>query len=116
MQDLPPRTAAGRNPEDDVACGRPQVAVDWLSRSLHSLVQDGKPHGNNSLQLKTHGLPQSPRTPGDSLTAAQVVTVGLKYAGDVWEYGDHGNFRNHYKVRELGKDHGREKERGRKPR
>jgi hypothetical protein len=27
--------------------------------------------------------------------------------GDVWEYGDHGNFRNHYKVRELGKDHGR---------
>jgi hypothetical protein len=24
-----------------------------------------------------------------------------------WEYGDHGNFRNHYKVRELGKDHGR---------
>ncbi len=27
--------------------------------------------------------------------------------GDVWEYGDHGNFRNHYKIRELGKDHGR---------
>jgi hypothetical protein len=27
--------------------------------------------------------------------------------GDVWEYGEHGNFRNHYKVRELGKDHGR---------
>ena len=27
--------------------------------------------------------------------------------GDVWEYGDHGNFRNHYNVRELGKDHGR---------
>ena len=27
--------------------------------------------------------------------------------GDVWEYGDHGNFRNHYKVHELGKDHGR---------
>jgi len=27
--------------------------------------------------------------------------------GDVWEYGDHGNFRNHYKVRELGKDHDR---------
>ncbi len=27
--------------------------------------------------------------------------------GDVWEYGDHGNFRNHYKVREFGKDHGR---------
>jgi hypothetical protein len=25
--------------------------------------------------------------------------------GDVWEYGDHGNFRNHYKVHELGKDH-----------
>jgi hypothetical protein len=27
--------------------------------------------------------------------------------GDVWEYGDHGNFRNHYKIHELGKDHGR---------
>jgi hypothetical protein len=27
--------------------------------------------------------------------------------GDVWEYGDHGNFRNHYKVHELGKDHDR---------
>jgi hypothetical protein len=21
--------------------------------------------------------------------------------GDVWEYGDHGNFRNHYKVHEV---------------
>ena len=28
-------------------------------------------------------------------------------SGEVWEYGDHGNFRNHYKIRELGKDHGR---------
>ena len=28
-------------------------------------------------------------------------------SGDVWEYGDHGNFRNHYKVREFGKDHDR---------
>ena len=28
-------------------------------------------------------------------------------SGDVWEYGDKGNFRNHYKVNELGKDHGR---------
>ena len=27
--------------------------------------------------------------------------------GDVWEYGDHGNFRNHYSVNELGHDHGR---------
>ena len=27
--------------------------------------------------------------------------------GDVWEYGDHCNFRNPYKVREPGKDHGR---------
>ncbi|HXP87675.1 MAG TPA: hypothetical protein VN841_23280 [Bryobacteraceae bacterium] len=27
--------------------------------------------------------------------------------GDVWEYGDNGHFRNHYKVREFGKDHGR---------
>jgi hypothetical protein len=28
-------------------------------------------------------------------------------SGDVWEYGDKGNFRSHYKVNELGKDHGR---------
>lgn len=28
-------------------------------------------------------------------------------SGDVWEYGDNGHFRNHYKVREFGKDHGR---------
>ena len=28
-------------------------------------------------------------------------------SGDVWEYGDKGNFRNHYRVNELGKDHGR---------
>ena len=27
--------------------------------------------------------------------------------GDVWEYGDHGNFRSHYKVHEFGKDHDR---------
>jgi hypothetical protein len=28
-------------------------------------------------------------------------------SGDVWEYGDKGDFKNHYKVNELGKDHGR---------
>ena len=28
-------------------------------------------------------------------------------SGDVWEYGDSGNFRHHYKVHELGKDHER---------
>jgi hypothetical protein len=27
--------------------------------------------------------------------------------GDVWEYGDHGDFRNHYKVSHFGKDHER---------
>jgi hypothetical protein len=27
--------------------------------------------------------------------------------GDVWEYGDHGNFRNHYRVSSFGKDHRR---------
>jgi hypothetical protein len=27
--------------------------------------------------------------------------------GDVREYGDHGNFRNHYRVHESGKDRGR---------
>ena len=30
------------------------------------------------------------------------------HSGDVWEYGDNGHFRQHYKVRELGKDHGRD--------
>lgn len=29
--------------------------------------------------------------------------------GDVWEYGDHGDFRNHYKVHEFGKDHDRDR-------
>jgi hypothetical protein len=28
-------------------------------------------------------------------------------SGDVWEYGDNGKFHQHYKVSELGKDHGR---------
>ena len=28
-------------------------------------------------------------------------------SGDVWEYGDNGHFKQHYKVTELGKDHGR---------
>jgi hypothetical protein len=27
--------------------------------------------------------------------------------GDVWEYGDHGNFKSHYRVKEFGKDHDR---------
>jgi len=26
-------------------------------------------------------------------------------SGDVWEYGDKGQFRQHYKVNEFGKDH-----------
>lgn len=26
-------------------------------------------------------------------------------SGDVWEYGDNGRFRQHYKVHEFGKDH-----------
>ena len=30
-------------------------------------------------------------------------------SGDVWEYGDHGDFRNHYKVHEFGKDHDRDR-------
>ena len=28
-------------------------------------------------------------------------------SGDVWEYGDNGHFKQHYKVREFGKDHDR---------
>jgi len=26
-------------------------------------------------------------------------------SGDVWEYGDNGHFKQHYKVHEFGKDH-----------
>jgi hypothetical protein len=33
--------------------------------------------------------------------------------GDVWEYGDKGNFRQHYKVHEFGKDHDRDHDHGR---
>ncbi len=29
-------------------------------------------------------------------------------SGDVWEYGDNGHFKQHYKVREFGKDHDRD--------
>jgi hypothetical protein len=28
-------------------------------------------------------------------------------SGDVWEYGDNGKFRQHYKINELGEDHDR---------
>ena len=33
-------------------------------------------------------------------------------SGDVWEHGDHGNFRNHYRINEPGKDHNRYEESG----
>jgi hypothetical protein len=29
-------------------------------------------------------------------------------SGDVWEYGDKGDFKQHYKVHEFGKDHDRD--------
>ncbi|HXA75550.1 MAG TPA: hypothetical protein VNV41_00305 [Candidatus Acidoferrales bacterium] len=29
-------------------------------------------------------------------------------SGDVWEYGENGQFHQHYKVREFGKDHDRD--------
>jgi hypothetical protein len=34
-------------------------------------------------------------------------------SGDVWEYGDNGQFRQHYKVHEFGKDHDRDHDHGR---
>jgi hypothetical protein len=34
-------------------------------------------------------------------------------SGDVWEYGDNGQFKQHYKVHELGKDHDHDRDRGR---
>jgi hypothetical protein len=30
------------------------------------------------------------------------------HSGDVWEYGDNGHFKQHYKVHEFGKDHDRD--------
>lgn len=30
-------------------------------------------------------------------------------SGDVWEYGDNGHFKQHYKVHEFGKDHDRDR-------
>jgi len=63
MRSLPTRTDAGRNPEDDVACGQPEVG-GCLALPFATLSrQDGKSHGNNQLQVKTHRLPRSPRTP-----------------------------------------------------
>jgi hypothetical protein len=29
-------------------------------------------------------------------------------SGDVWEYGENGRFRQHYKIHDLGKDHDRD--------
>ena len=34
-------------------------------------------------------------------------------SGDVWEYGDNGHFKEHYKVHELGRDHDRDHDHGR---
>jgi len=34
-------------------------------------------------------------------------------SGDVWEYGDNGQFRQHYKVHEFGKDHDHDRDHGR---
>jgi len=62
--------------------------------------------------LKPILQPQGAMAPG-SYAGIQFSYSGGNHAffnantGDVWEYGDHGNLRNHYKVRELGKDHGR---------
>jgi hypothetical protein len=63
------------------------------------------------IALKPLVLPQAAKA--DSFSSVQFSYSGGNQAffnantGDVWEYGDHGNFRNHYKVHELGKDHGR---------
>jgi hypothetical protein len=59
--------------------------------------------------LKPLFQPQAARA--DGFGSVQFSYSGGNHAffnvntGDVWEYGDHGNFRNHYKVREFGKDH-----------
>ena len=60
--------------------------------------------------LKPVFQPQTAKA-ADAFAGVQFSYSGGNHAffnintGDVWEYGDHGNFRNHYKVREFGKDH-----------
>ena len=56
--------------------------------------------------------PQSVSAAGDYV-GVQFSYSGNNHAffdtrsGDVWEYGDNGHFKQHYKVKELGKDHER---------
>jgi hypothetical protein len=63
----------------------------------------GSPAGRSRSRSRTRKIPQG----------APVSYSGGNHAffnantGDVWEYGDHGNFRNHYKVSEMGHDDGR---------
>jgi hypothetical protein len=62
------------------------------------------------ISLKPLFQPQSAKADG-GFGSVQFSYSGGNHAffdtrsGDVYEYGDHGNFKSHYKVHELGKDH-----------
>jgi hypothetical protein len=62
--------------------------------------------------LKPVFQPQTASAAG-AFTGVQFSYSGGNHAffnvntGDVWEYGDHGDFKNHYHVKEFGKDHDR---------
>jgi hypothetical protein len=62
------------------------------------------------IALKPLFQPQSARADGGYL-GVQFSYSGGNHAffdtrsGDVWEYGDKGNFKQHYKVDQFGKDH-----------
>jgi hypothetical protein len=56
--------------------------------------------------------------PQSAMAAGNFASIQFSYSGgnhaffdarsgDVWEYGDNGHFKQHYKVHELGKDHDR---------
>jgi hypothetical protein len=56
--------------------------------------------------------------PQDAMAAGNFASLQFSYSGgnhaffdarsgDVWEYGDNGHFKQHYKIHELGKDHDR---------
>ena len=68
------------------------------------------------IALKPLFQPQTALAEG-SFAAVQFSYSGGNHAffdtrsGDVWEYGDKGQFRQHYKIHEFGKDHDRDHER-----
>ena len=85
------------------------MRIDLNTKTIHTII---------ALLLAVFTLkpilqPEAAMAQGGGYTGIQFSYSGDNHAffnantGDVWEYGDHGNFRNHYKVHEFGKDHDR---------